>query len=81
MGAQQLRTARAEHLESRERVRAQLRPAREAGDLKLVSILRRLDVAAEGILRARGEFPAAHARHYSDELKAAAKGEAGDRGA
>lgn len=58
---------------SRDAVRRAIRDAREAGDLDLVRALRQLDVAAEALLRARGELPARHAEHYWTTLRQVVK--------
>jgi hypothetical protein len=58
---------------SRQAVRAAMRRARDSGDTALVRSLRQLDVAAEALLRARGELPVRHAEHYWLTLRSLAQ--------
>ena len=58
---------------SRAQVRAAMRHAREAGDRDLALLLRRLDVAAEQTVRARGRLEPAWARHYWQQVRRAVR--------
>jgi hypothetical protein len=58
---------------SRAQVRVAIGQAKAAGDRELALVLRRLDVAAEQTVRARGRLEAGWARHYWQQVRRAVR--------